>query len=1279
MVILWVLVFTLIFVLFIKVSDIKYLSKRIEDLEKNIQLLSKKIFDEQAYKKGGVEQKKEAAQESAADNKKPLEPHITPKPEPEILTSPIIIQKPLLEPEPEIKTPPVEKQLPPLPPEPGVKPAHDEGFKQAREESELSKKWRQFKENVDWEQFTGAKLFAWIGVFALFIGAGFFVKYSIDRNLIPPMIRLVIGAITGLVLIIASGRFSRIRYDIMRHALAASGIGVLYSVIFAATLYYHYISNYMGFGCLMVVSAAAFVLALYHEGIAVSILGAVGAYATPILVDTGAGNLYMLLIYLAIVNTGLFEVTRRLKSPVLLLVATSGTIISLTIGTFMSSPAPLSMTIAIVWIVNMALFSVFLDLMKPVAGESRCLLLSGISLYVAVLCIAIITMVKYDGPAPMLLITAAMSGAIILARNNRRWYSYVIPYSVLTFLVAMIWSLCRFDPHGVSWSFLLFLLYGVAGGIGPIVLIIKYGLNRSFLSWFKTFPVAVAGISLVALFKDPLISFWFWPMTLGLQALGMFVTLLFGGIMQTGILTIFLIIGGIMWITHVPPDLIGYGFFGFTFIAGAVLCLLIFLVIRRLPEWRDRLEIDSGFENSFFKTGAPLTEWMTASPAMGVFLLIAASFINQKPLNPNPGMTTMVCFLFLTLAICRRLYSQPMGMIALLSSVFAQALWMLNPYTGNNLHFLALIWAAGFFLCSIATPFGIFHSYERWKRLWMTWAVFEVFQGIFIIRAADHLWERSISGWVPLALAFIKLPALATMVKQLQGRKERNPILAFHGGVLLFYVSAIPIMLLDYGWIGLALVLEAAALLWLNRRVEHPGLRWVSVLMAPAGLFILLSSLHLMKGTDSMLILNPAVMTVAACVVALFWAVRLSPFPDPMLSRIDLPKYFLWLAVGAGFFLLNLAVADIFAEKEITETGRMLKFLPHGNMLHSIIYSIIWAGFGAILWRIASVPKSMRIAGMIILCLSTGWLIISPFEGWISPSRMHPFFNLGLLAYLPVIGILLFLLLKEPPSEKTFTIKNFFLALLLITGFIFITFEASTLFQPGNALGLFHSITPLMAVASAATWIAYGECLLLWPKALGKPFRVAGLLLVLMGILKSFVIPFRFRTEFAEMTSILNMPTLLYLLCFVILVFLTVKKAEDYWPLTYLKPRPFWGVVLAITTFCILNIEIADVFGIKGRPFSLLTYGSLAHQLGYSLGWLVYSICLLVTGIKWNIVKVRWASLILLVITSFKIFFKDLWSLGQLYRVASFIGLALVLILVSFLYQRYLSDRRKDV
>ena len=65
-------------------------------------------------------------------------------------------------------------------------------------------------------------------------------------------------------------------------------------------------------------------------------------------------------------------------------------------------------------------------------------------------------------------------------------------------------------------------------------------------------------------------------------------------------------------------------------------------------------------------------------------------------------------------------------------------------------------------------------------------------------------------------------------------------------------------------------------------------------------------------------------------------------------------------------------------------------------------------------------------------------------------------------------------------------------------------------------------------------------------------------------------------------------------------------------------------------------------------------------------------------GIQWDTVQVRWAAISAIVITAVKIFIRDLWHLGQLYRVGSLFGLAVVLILVSFLYQRFLSEGKKN-
>jgi uncharacterized membrane protein len=291
---------------------------------------------------------------------------------------------------------------------------------------------------------------------------------------------------------------------------------------------------------------------------------------------------------------------------------------------------------------------------------------------------------------------------------------------------------------------------------------------------------------------------------------------------------------------------------------------------------------------------------------------------------------------------------------------------------------------------------------------------------------------------------------------------------------------------------------------------------------------------------------------------------------------------------------------------------------------------------------------------------------------------MRPLFNLGLLAYLPLMAILFYLYLREQADRSPLNMKNLFLALFLIAGFLLLSMEKSTLLQPGNSFSIVFHRTFSMAVSSAAGWILYGLGMLIWPRRLDKPFRLAGLILIMLGLAKSVILPFQFRSAFGALTPILNWPTFLYAGCLGMMVFLIRRKDDENWPVAAVSSRLWWMIALLVMAFYVLNVEIASAFGISGRSFSLRTHGSFAHQLGYSLGWLIFSVGMLVSGIKWQVVKLRWAALILLVLTTLKIFFKDLWSLGQGYRVAAFVGLAAVLYLVSFLYQRYLSDGSKN-
>src|SRR6266540_1549385 len=93
---------------------------------------------------------------------------------------------------------------------------------------------------INWEQFMGAKLFAWIGGLALFLGVAFFVKYSFEHKLISPELRVAIGFVVGASLVIGGLLLKRKENAVTAQTLCATGTLVLYAVTFACRAYYYF-------------------------------------------------------------------------------------------------------------------------------------------------------------------------------------------------------------------------------------------------------------------------------------------------------------------------------------------------------------------------------------------------------------------------------------------------------------------------------------------------------------------------------------------------------------------------------------------------------------------------------------------------------------------------------------------------------------------------------------------------------------------------------------------------------------------------------------------------------------------------------------------------------------------------------------------------------------------------------------------------------------------------------------------------------------------------------
>lgn len=84
-------------------------------------------------------------------------------------------------------------------------------------------------------------------------------------------------------------------------------------------------------------------------------------------------------------------------------------------------------------------------------------------------------------------------------------------------------------------------------------------------------------------------------------------------------------------------------------------------------------------------------------------------------------------------------------------------------------------------------------------------------------------------------------------------------------------------------------------------------------------------------------------------------------------------------------------------------------------------------------------------------------------------------------------------------------------------------------------------------------------------------------------------------------------------------------------------------------------------------------------SIALSLFWLAYAVILLVIGFAGRFKPVRLGGIALMSLAIVKLFFVDLWSLGTLYRIVSSICLGVVLLAISFIYQKYKNIIKENI
>jgi uncharacterized membrane protein len=259
------------------------------------------------------------------------------------------------------------------------------------------------------------------------------------------------------------------------------------------------------------------------------------------------------------------------------------------------------------------------------------------------------------------------------------------------------------------------------------------------------------------------------------------------------------------------------------------------------------------------------------------------------------------------------------------------------------------------------------------------------------------------------------------------------------------------------------------------------------------------------------------------------------------------------------------------------------------------------------------------------------------------------------------------------------------IAVLALAAFHLLLLRALPASKPGerNALAmLFAGIALTFATLAIpirldGKWItmawAIEGAVLIWSGLRMKTWalRAAGLLLFVIAAVRLCVIPiyadvFLFNPRFAAFAVTVA--------CFLA----AMNLARRQWDELGEGERNVFavlGVAANIFAIAALSLEIWDLFG---RMPSIEIDRGLAQQLGLSLLWIVYGAGLLFAGIKRGLRALRWQALVLIGIVVVKVFLFDLSSLARFYRIVSFLVLGLVLLGVSFWYQKKLAANKGE-
>ena len=170
------------------------------------------------------------------------------------------------------------------------------------------------------EDFIGTNVTGKIGILITIIGIFIGAKYAIDKELISPLMRIILSYIAGGMLVVTAIKL-KLNYENFSAVLIGGGLAVIYFITYISYGFYQLFPQMVAFIVMVIITATAVRISLWYNQKIIAILGLVAAYAVPFLLSDGSGRIIILFSYISIINIGLIYLSFKKDWKVLYRIA----------------------------------------------------------------------------------------------------------------------------------------------------------------------------------------------------------------------------------------------------------------------------------------------------------------------------------------------------------------------------------------------------------------------------------------------------------------------------------------------------------------------------------------------------------------------------------------------------------------------------------------------------------------------------------------------------------------------------------------------------------------------------------------------------------------------------------------------------------------------------------------------------------------------------------------------------------------------------------------------